>query len=74
MSILRTLDDKAMLVVRMQAHAYSHVKIKHIPTAELFAESCLAAFTAMVEEDHSAQGYWANFYFDRFAADCAAIS
>ena len=75
MSILRIQDDKVMLVVRMQSHAYSHVKIKHIPTAELFAESCLADFAAMIDANPAdVSGYWATFYYDRFVADCAALA
>lgn len=77
MDILRVQDNAVMLVVRMQAYAYSNVKLRHLDTAELFAESCLAAFKAMVEDLGAAnteQGYWMNFYYDRFVADCAALT
>lgn len=66
-----TLDDRDMLVVRMQAYAYENVNIGDMPKAERVAGLYLARFDDMMEHNPTdSEGFWAGHFFNYFKRDC----
>lgn len=68
-------DDRAMLVIRMQAYAYENIIQGNLRKAEQIAENILRGFDGMVENNPCDEaGYWANFYLEQFKRNCEAMA
>lgn len=71
---LEVNDERAMLVIRMQAYAYVNVTGRDMRKVEQLAHNALHGFDVMVENNFCDEsGYWGNFYYSQFVLNHKAM-